>query len=195
MIAWYCLQTAPRCEMFLHKQLRAKGYDTIHLWYPRMIRHARQVTEICMPLFEQYLFVGIGEDQDFAYVRDRREVVGFVTSPGGQREVHLQWIAFMRSFMADNSGLVRPEIIEEFGLAAPKGKANRAFFARGVLLRIIDGPFIGIGPAVVDLDDGDIFRVLIKMLGRHTRVELDPAHVEPLHPAGGVSPSVGKDAA
>jgi transcriptional antiterminator RfaH len=56
---WLCVQSQPRKEMFAVENLRAQSYHCFLPMVSKVVRHARKVRTVRVPLFPRYMFVSI----------------------------------------------------------------------------------------------------------------------------------------
>lgn len=172
MTAWYAVQTKPRAEWGVHRDLRDEGYATLYLHYAGTIRHARRVLGVLKPYFPRYLFVEVDRqrEQSVGFVNRIRHVHGVVGTPDGPLPIPEPVIAELAS-RADGNGKVGHLTADQ-----------RRLIEAGSQVRILGGPLEGL-LAHVALDGGNAIRVWLTMFGGKVEAIFDPAGLEQISPA------------
>jgi len=164
MIAWYAVHTRPQAEMKALENLLRQGYEAYLPRYRTDIRHARRLQTVLRPLFPRYLFTGI----DRAAMRWRP-----ILSTVGVSDV-------VRS--GDGPLPVAPEIVEALraqeGAGAFDALARRRTPRLGELVRISAGAFEDMVGRLIELRDQDRVIVLLDLLGRNVRAQIEAESVE-----------------
>lgn len=164
MIGWYAVHTRPQAEMKALENLLRQGYEAYLPRYRTEIRHARRRHSVLRPLFPRYLFAGV----DRAAMRWRP-----ILSTVGVSDL-------VRA--GDGPLPVAPEIVE--ALRAQEGAGGFEALARrpaprlGELVRISGGAFEDMIGRLVELRDQDRVVVLLDLLGRTVRAQIQAELVE-----------------
>jgi transcriptional antiterminator RfaH len=164
MIAWYAVHTRPQAEMKALENLLRQGYEAYLPRYRTEIRHARRLQTVLRPLFPRYLFAGI----DRAAMRWRP-----ILSTVGVSDLVCS---------GDGPLPVAPEIVEALraqeGAGAFDALARRHTPRLGELVRISAGAFEDMIGRLVELRDQDRVVVLLDLLGRKVRAQIQAEAVE-----------------
>jgi transcriptional antiterminator RfaH len=164
MISWYAVHTRPQAEMKALENLLRQGYQAYLPRYRTQISHARRRQTVLRPLFPRYLFAGI----DRSAMRWRP-----ILSTAGVSDL-------VRS--GNEPMPVAPEIVE--ALRAQEGAGGFDALARrrlpqlGESVRISAGAFEDMIGRLVELRDQDRVVVLLEVLGRGVRAQIEAASVE-----------------
>jgi transcription elongation factor/antiterminator RfaH len=162
--AWYAVQTKPRCEERVISRLRDQR--SLSVFLPKMEilrkRRSRRVAVI-EPLFPSYLFVQMRLEPDPWHA--------VKWTPGVKRIVGT----------GETPTPVPPEAIDLLMTRCGDGHViQRRFGMRhGDTVRVVYGPFTGL-EGILDrpTSRGERVRVLLRLLGSTTAVELDITDVE-----------------
>ena len=164
MIAWYAVHTRPQAEIKALENLLRQGYEAYLPRYHTQIRHARRLQTVLRPLFPRYLFAGI----DRAAMRWRP-----ILSTVGVSDI-------VRS--GDGPLPVTPEIVEALraqeGAGAFDALVRRRTPRLGELVRISAGAFEDMVGRLIELRDQDRVIVLLDLLGRNVRAQIEAESVE-----------------
>lgn len=171
---WYVVHTFSGCE---HK-VRADILEAIKYEDPEM---QKRLGEIIVPVeppvpgegkkpggrkkfFPGYILVQADLDTRLQhFIRNRRNVTGFVGNEKGPRPLSDQEVEAIRSQM--ERGAVR--------------KPEEVHFKEGMAVRIKDGPFVNFSGVVEEIkEEKRKLRVLVTIFGRATPVEVDFEQVE-----------------
>ena len=155
--AWYAVATKPRNEGDAKLNLERQGYSLFLPTIRLKKRRRGQWTLVTEPLFPGYLFVSLvlGTD-DPAPIRSTVGCVGLVRFGPTYTPVPAELIAGLKAAAATYDPVLAP-------------------FKRGDAVRLMSGPFAGLG-AIYDMAKGEQrVQVLLEVLGRVQRltVELD----------------------
>jgi transcriptional antiterminator RfaH len=164
MIAWYAVHTRPHAEAKALENLLRQGYEAYLPRYRTEIRHARRRQTVLRPLFPRYLFAGIDRNA----MRWRP-----ILSTAGVSDL-------VRS--GDEPLPVAPEIVEALrsqeGAGAFDALARRRLPAIGERVRISAGAFEDMIGRLIELRDQDRVVVLLDLLGRKVRAQIEAVSVE-----------------
>jgi transcriptional antiterminator RfaH len=164
MIAWYAVHTRPQAEAQALDNLLRQGYEAYLPRYRARISHARRLQTVLRPLFPRYLFAGI----DRAAMRWRP-----VLSTLGVSDV----VRAGDEPMPLPAGLI--ESLREQEAAGIFNALGRQRAARlGDLVRITAGAFEDMIGRLVELREQDRVVVLLELLGRKVRTEIETAAIE-----------------
>lgn len=158
---WHVVYTRPRQERIAEQNLLRQGYKT---WLPLMGKWVRKDGErVCRsePMFPRYLFLRRTDgQQSLAPVRSTIGAVGLVRFGDASPVLDDEAVATLRQ-LAD-------ETREPPGLPNP-----------GSRVRVMAGPLAGL-EALVAASAARRVEVFLGLLGRETRVSMDPNLVEAL---------------
>jgi transcriptional antiterminator RfaH len=164
MISWYAVYTRPQAEAKALENLLRQGYAAYLPRYRTEISHARCRQTVLRPVFPRYLFAGV----DRAGRRWRP-----ILSTAGVSDL-------VRA--GDEPMPVAFEIIEALREQESAGVfdrlARRRSLRLGELVRITAGAFEDMIGRLVELRDQDRVVVLLEVLGRTVRTQLEMASVE-----------------
>jgi len=157
--SWYAVVTKPRQEQTALLNLQRQGFECFLPMadnpYQRMHRVCQKSVE---PLFPGYLFLSaIAESQNLAPVRSTRGVNGMVRF-GLELAVIPEYII----------NAIKQRIIPDTGLV----KIEPVRIKTGDEVRIFDGPLAGMNGIVQEKSSENRVILLMKLLGRPTRVKL-----------------------
>lgn len=162
---WFAVYTKPRQERFARDHLARQGF---HCFLPEALnpyqRQCRSRKPRIEPLFPRYLFLrAIPEIQNLAAVRSTRGVTGLVRSGYELIRVPEAIIEELNSRLDPDSGLVQL-------CATPLAPGDR--------VRVFEGPLAGL-EGVLESDSGEErVLVLMELLGRQSRVEVDSLQLQ-----------------
>ncbi len=128
-------------------------------------RYEQQQKKVSRMLYPGYIFVRVklyDDEENFLekpwyFVKSANGVVNFI---GGDKPIALnpEEIATIKSQMAQAEGAVRPKVI----------------FEVGEMIKITDGPFLGLIGKVEEINEADCkLKVSVNIFGRYTPVELE----------------------
>jgi len=162
---WYAVHTKPRQEELALEQLRRQGYEG---YLPRLRerrRIRRRWQEVVAPLFPRYLFVRLREGvDDFGPIRSTIGVSDLVRFGGRPRPVP--------------EGLVEELRAREDPAAGMHVLERR--WRPGERLRVVEGPLAGLEAVFQAETAEERVIVLLRLLGRDTRVAVPRDALEPL---------------
>jgi transcriptional antiterminator RfaH len=170
MLRWYLIHTKPARERLAEANLQRQGYE-VHL--PRLLhcvrRHGRSRDSI-VPLFPRYLFLQLHEG---------RQALGPVRSSIGVTDI----VRFGARY-----AIVPDEIIRQLRLRADPQSglhrlAERPLLARGVAVRITNGPFEGLAGVFERAAGAARVVVLLNLLGQEAPVRVSCEFVAPAYAA------------
>ncbi|MDR7418483.1 MAG: transcription termination/antitermination NusG family protein [Armatimonadota bacterium] len=163
-LAWYAVQTKPREEERVIHRLRDRPGLSIFL--PRIEvrrkRHSRRIT-VVEPLFPSYVFVNMRLEPEPWYA--------VKWTPGVKRIVGT----------GETPTPVPPEAIDLLVARCGNGEVIqwRSGMREGDTVRVKHGPFAGLeGILERPTSRGERVRVLLRLLGTTTAVEMDVADIE-----------------
>jgi len=163
-IAWYAVHTRPQAEAKALENLLRQGYQAYLPRYCTQISHARRRQTVLRPLFPRYLFAGV----DRGAMRWRP-----ILSTIGVSDL-------VRA--GDQPMPVPSDIIERLREQEQAGAFERLARQRtlrlGELVRISTGAFEDMVGRLVELRDQDRVVVLLELLGRKVRTQLEIDAVE-----------------
>ncbi|RUO19639.1 transcription/translation regulatory transformer protein RfaH [Aliidiomarina iranensis] len=167
MESWYVLHCKPREVERAEWHLQNQGFTTFcPRWkVQKRVRGKRQVA--VEPLFPSYLFIQVDLAKDnYTSLRSTRGVNGFVRFGGQPAQVPA-------SVISDIERRTSASTLEE-GTTGAAG-----LYAKGTPVEILNGPFAGL-KGLYDIADGESrCFVLLEMLGKAQRLELDEGDIIP----------------
>lgn len=164
MNQWHAVFCKPRGEETAEANLEKQGYV---VYLPRLLnrfwRAGKRVQRI-EPLFPRYLFLRQpDEGQSLAPVRSTLGVTGLVRFGGQPAVVSEELIEALRAREEPANGT----------------RVHRVIFRPGVPVRFAEGPFAGLD-AIFDKEAGaDRVMVLLEMLGKTNRLQVDRGWIVP----------------
>jgi len=161
---WYLVYTKPRAERVAREHLERQGYDVYLPMMRQLRRRGGRRTTVVSPMFPRYLFIHLGTDVDnWSPIRSTRGVASLVQF--GQRPgcAPAGLIDLLRS-REDESGV---QVIpgDEYRL--------------GARIRMVEGGMKGYEGVYLARNSRDRIVVLLDIMGRHTRANVDVSAVEP----------------
>jgi transcriptional antiterminator RfaH len=157
---WFAVVTKPRAERTALENLQRQGFECFLPMavnpYQRRSKNHKPVIE---PLFPRYLFLrAIASTQNLAPVRSTLGVVSMVRFGTELAVVPEPVIDNIKNRLESGTGLIR---IEPVPVKA------------GDKVRVFDGPLEGINGIVAERNSKNRALILMELLGRPTRVEVD----------------------
>ena len=155
--SWYVVRTQPRAEEKAVRHLANQGFAAYLPRYQRRVRHARQSKIVLRPLFPSYLFVHL--DPDLCRWRSINGTIGvreILNDGAAPLAVHQQIIDEIRA-REDETGAV---------------KLTRPTFARGQVVRLMDGPMADMSALFEEMRDETRAVLLVSLLGRKVRMQV-----------------------
>lgn len=161
--SWYVVHTQPNAERKAAEHITRQGYVTYLPLYLRKRRHAGRVETVSAPFFPRYLFVAI--DVERQRWRSINSTVGVSRIVGSGDKIEPVSACVVDAIRAreDAAGYV--------GVASPLSR-----LLPGAPVRVAAGPFENCNGLFEALTDRDRVAILLDLLGRRARVELD-SHV------------------
>jgi transcriptional antiterminator RfaH len=161
---WYAVYTRPRAEGTARDNLLRQGYSA---YLPRcriVISHARRRQSVLRPLFPRYLFAGVDRaSMRWRPILSTRGVSGVVRAGDEPVPVPAGLVAALRAQEA--AGLFNRI-------------AARPALKVGELVRVTVGAFQEMVGQLIEMRDQDRVVVLLELLGRKVRAQLESAAVE-----------------
>lgn len=152
-MSWIVAMTKPNCEQIAAVNLTRQSYEN---YYPRFLEAKPNKDPVIKPLFPRYIFIYI-KDQ-FYSIKGTRGISYVLWGEAGPQTIPDFEVERLKGY-EDKNGLVR--------LASPEK------FAPGQAVKATEGPFVGL-PMIYDgMSIHDRVNVLIAMMGRQTRTEID----------------------
>ncbi|MBN33736.1 MAG: transcriptional activator RfaH [Rhodospirillaceae bacterium] len=160
---WYVVQTRPQAEVRAAQHLGNQGFDAWLPQFRKTVRHARKSQSVLRPLFPRYLFVRV--DLDAEQWRSILGTVGVISLVGGDPPTPMadEVVEVLRQ-RCDEEGLVRVD--PALGLTA------------GQSVRIAEGPLADLEGVFLEVDDQARVAILLSLMGRTVRVQVDARNVE-----------------
>ena len=158
MSNWYAIFTHARAEQKAQFNLERQGFQSFFPKYRKRRRHARRVETVSAPLFPRYVFVWLDIDrQPWRSINSTLGVHGIVCQ--GEKPAPLP------------EGIVE-ELISRQDESGCVGLSGNTSIARGRPVEITDGPFADCVAIVDRLLDADRLVVLLDLLGRRVKVQV-----------------------
>ena len=158
MSNWYAIFTHARAEQKAQFNLERQGFQSFFPKYRKRRRHARRVETVLSPLFPRYVFVWLDLDrQPWRSINSTLGVHGIVCQ--GEKPAPLP------------EGIVE-ELISRQDESGCVGLSGNTSIARGRPVEITDGPFADCVATVDRLLDADRLVVLLDLLGRRVKVQV-----------------------
>jgi len=157
---WFAVVTKPRQEQIALENLQRQDFECFlplaeNPYQRRRKRHQRMIE----PLFPRYLFLNaIAGQQNLAPVRSTRGVTTMVRFGTELAVVPESIINAIKNRMDPATGLIRIKPVE---------------LKAGDKVRIFDGPLAGISGIVEERSSENRVLILMELMGRSTRVEVD----------------------
>lgn len=164
MITWYAVHTRPHAEAKALENLLRQGYEAYLPRYRTEIRHARRRQTVLRPLFPRYLFAGIDRNaMRWRPILSTAGVSDLVRSGGEPMPIAADIVEALR---------------QREGAGAFDASARRRLPQLGGLVRISAGAFEDLIGRLVELCDQDRVVVLLDLLGRKVRAQIEAVSVE-----------------
>jgi transcriptional antiterminator RfaH len=161
-MSWFVVCTQSRAEEKAVQHLANQGFAIYLPRYRRRVCHARRKEIVLRPLFPSYLFVRLDPD------RCRwRSINGTV----GVRQI---------LFNGDGPLSVPDRIVDEIKAREDESgavKLKPLSFARGQLVRLLEGPLADVNGLFEEMRDEDRAVLLVSLLGRKVRMQVSSAAV------------------
>ena len=161
---WAVVNTQPHREHIALENLQRQEFIPYCPLLKRRHRHARRVTDVLRPLFPGYLFVKINPDQE--RWRPMLSTFGVRSVVRCGDKVSLLDDAFVQAIRArETDGVVsRPESPYQIGQE----------------VRVSGGAFDGLVATIVEMREPDRLTVLMQLLNRAVKVNLDQGQISPV---------------
>jgi transcriptional antiterminator RfaH len=156
---WYVAQTQPNAESKAVAHLGRQGFATYLPRYLKRRRHARRVDVVSAPLFPRYLFIEI--DTTIQRWRSIYSTVGvsrLVCTGDTPTPVSNQVVTLLKG-REDPAGFIQLD--------------HQPQFRVGDKIRILDGVFCDCLGLYDGMSDRDRVTILLDLLGRKVRVQVD----------------------
>lgn len=169
MTTWLAVYTSPQKEGLVNMLLSLQGFETLHLHYPRTIRHARRERQVIISHFPRYIFVAVGEGQGLGDINNTMGVSTVVYMGDKPLEIPLAVIEELKS-RAYGNGLLKE---------TPKETTEtRKRFRRGQRVKITEGVLQGL-PAIVEVDNTNEIKVWISLFQGEVQAGFPPEAISP----------------
>ena len=162
-LLWFVAQLKPSGFVCAKLNLHKQGFETFMPLRETEVRHARKVTRVMRPLFPGYIFVSFDPDRT-------------------------QWRAINNTFGVSSlviCGTDTPQVVSPALIQNMRSRCNQddqilppETFARGNLVKVINGPFKDIIAEVEHLSNSDRIAVLFDLMGRTTRITVRRENLE-----------------
>ena len=164
MITWYAVYTRPHGEAAALDNLLRQGYCAYLPRYRTRVRHARRLQSVLRPLFPRYLFAGI--DRSSMPWRPILSTIGVTDVVRAGDEPHPVATDIVTT-------------LQEQEMAGAFDRLGRRDALRlGEFVRITAGAFQDMIGRLIELRDQDRVVVLLDLLGRTVRAQLEAEAVE-----------------
>lgn len=152
-MAWIVAMTKPNSEQIAAVNLTRQSFEN---YYPKFLETKPNKLSIIKPLFPRYIFIFV---RDVWYsIRGTRGISYVLNGDDGPQVIPTNIINNLKG-NEDRNGLVR---------LTPKPK-----FIEGQSVKAIEGPFVGHAMVYEGMAPHDRVNVLISMLGREVRTEIE----------------------
>jgi len=157
---WFAVVTKPRQEQIALENLQRQGFKCfLPMAENPYQRHSKKQKKIIEPLFPRYLFLNaIAKTQNLAPIRSTRGVISMVRFGTELAVIPESIINAIKQRIEPNTGLITIQPI--------KIKA-------GDKVKVFDGPLAGINGIVAEKNSENRALILMEILGRPTKVEVD----------------------
>src|SRR5262245_47364025 len=158
---WAAVNTHPHRERIALENLERQGFATYCPFIRRRRSHARRVEEVLRPLFPGYVFVNVKPDE--ACWRPILSTYGVRTLVRcGDRPslVHARFIAALLAREIDGA-IVRPPVPYQIGQQ----------------VQVVAGPCDGLVATILSLDEKGRISVLLDLMSRRVKTDLDSAQL------------------
>lgn len=160
---WFVAQTQPHAEAKAASHLLRQSFNVYLPRYMKRRRHARKVDNVPAPLFPRYLFVGVNEAaQRWRVIQSTVGVTHLICNGEAPAVVHDSIIEALKR-REDAAGFIFLD--------------QRPQFRSGDKIRVLEGAFTDAFGLFEGMTDNDRVTILLDLLGRKVRVNLDLASV------------------
>lgn len=157
---WFAVVTKPRQEQVALEHLQRQSYECfLPMAENPYQRRSKKQQKIIEPLFPRYLFLNaIAESQNLAPVRSTQGVVSMVRFGTELAVIPEHIIEAIRQRIDTDTGLIKIQPVQ---------------IKPGDKVRVFDGPLTGVNGIVQEKNSNNRALILMELLGRPTRVEVD----------------------
>lgn len=157
---WFAVVTKPRQEQTALEHLQRQGFECfLPMAENPYQRRSRKNQKIIEPLFPRYLFLNaIAKFQNLAPVRSTQGVVSMVRFGTELAVIPDQIISAIKQRITPETGLI---------------KIEPAQIKAGDRVKVFDGPLAGLNGIVQEMNSEHRTIILMKLLGRPTKVEVN----------------------
>ena len=157
---WFAVVTKPRQEQLALEHLQRQSYECfLPMAENPYQRRSKKQQQIIEPLFPRYLFLNaIAESQNLAPVRSTQGVVSMVRFGTELAVIPDHIINAIRQRIEVDTGLIKIQPVQ---------------IKPGDKVRVFDGPLTGVNGIVQEKNSTNRAMILMELLGRPTRVEVD----------------------
>jgi transcriptional antiterminator NusG len=180
--AWFVCRTNIKCEEKATANIRAKGFD---VYLPRQrieVRHKRTNTILVKerPLMMRYLFVGLPRvEPPFGFVRSCEGVESILGANGTPVRIP---VSIVERIFDDETNLRFDDTREARIARKEEARTRRETVAmkyrKGLLVRVIDGPFASFIGEVAAVTSRGAVDILVEIFGREVPVQMEPEQIE-----------------
>jgi len=154
---WFLAQFKPNSHKIAERNLRRQNFQTFLPMHEETKRKAGRFTTTVRPLFTGYLFVGFDASKGgWGVVNNTYGITRLVNFGGDPQPVPVDLISSLMQRCSEDGKLLPPRIL--------KG---------GDTVEISGGPFADFAATVEKVDPDQRVWVLLKLMGRTTRVAVD----------------------
>jgi transcription elongation factor/antiterminator RfaH len=158
---WAAVNTQPHRERIALENLERQGFSTYCPFVRRRRSHARRVDEVLRPLFPGYLFVNVRPDEEcWRPILSTYGVRTLIRCGDRPSLVHARFIQALLAREVDGA-VVRPPVPYRIGQQ----------------VQVVAGPCDGLVATILSLDEKDRITVLLELMSRQVKTELDSAQV------------------
>lgn len=160
---WHLALCKPNQHRIAQRSLERLGCDVFIPKHETQRRHRGRVIKEARPIFAGYIFLGMDPSQPiWRKVKSAPGVSQAIETGGrGPATVPAEVVAGLMA-RCDADGILQPE---------------DESFAVGDRIRILSGPFADFVTSIEKIEPDQRLQVLLSLLGRPTRVKLDPSAV------------------
>ncbi len=158
--SWYAVVSKPRQEQIALDNLQRQGFTCfLPMAENPYQRRSKKQQQIIEPLFPRYLFLNaIATSQNLAPVRSTRGVISMVRFGIELAVIPDSIIRAIKNRMEPDTGLIKIKPVQ---------------IKAGDKVKIFDGPLAGINGIVTERNSENRALILMELLGRPTKVEVD----------------------
>ncbi len=161
---WLCFKTNSRQEFLARDFLKGLGFQVLLPHYLKTIRHARKTTEVPYPLFPTYGFLLYdGYFPSLNLIKYAKGISYYLQKDNGSPSIVPQYIIDKIQSLQQKDGTYL---------------IDTSFYKSGDKIKIIKGPFMGLSAIFKERVDDWRAKLLINLLGRLNKVDLDNQKIE-----------------